>query len=62
MPTKILDGKYEVVGVKPGKVGTNIGVVDLRHIDEKTAERLVAINMPYIRKVQTPDLGKETKK
>jgi hypothetical protein len=61
MPTKILDGKFEIVGVKPGPVGTKIGVVDLRKLDEKTAQRLVDIKMPYIRRVTAPQ-EKDSKK
>ena len=50
--TPILDGKYEVVGVKPGKIGTPIGTVDLSRIDEDTAERLIKLKSSYIRKAE----------
>ncbi|MBD3627609.1 hypothetical protein [Cyclobacterium sp.] len=50
--TKILDGKYEVLGVKPGPIGTFMGIVDLSKIDEATAERLVARGSSYLRKAK----------
>src|SRR5690606_13363916 len=50
--TPILDGKFEVVGVKPGKIGTPIGTVDLSRIDEDSAERLVKMKSSYIRKAE----------
>lgn len=58
--TKILDGKYEVLGVKPGPIGTFMGVVDLSKIDEATAERLVARGSSYLRKAAKPS-GKKKK-
>tara|TARA_R110002074_G_scaffold98834_1_gene213828 strand:+ start:521 stop:712 length:192 start_codon:yes stop_codon:yes gene_type:complete len=48
--TKILNGKYEVIGVKPGPIGTKIGVLDLSMIDENTAEKLVKAGTSYLRK------------
>jgi len=48
--TKILDGKYEVLGVKPGLIGTKMGVLDLSKIDEKMAEKLLEIGTSYLRK------------
>ncbi|AWW31847.1 hypothetical protein DN752_17865 [Echinicola strongylocentroti] len=52
--TPILDGKYEVVGVKPGPIGTKLGVINLAKINEKTAERLINLGTSYLRKVAAP--------
>jgi hypothetical protein len=46
-----LDGKYEVLGVIPGPIACQLGVVDLSKISEATAERLIALRNPYLRKV-----------
>lgn len=51
--TPILDGKYEVIGVKPGPVGTKMGVVNLATITEKKAEQLIKVGTSYLRKVET---------
>lgn len=52
--TKILDGKYEVVGVKPGRISTKTGIVDLSKISESQAEQLIAKGTSYLRK-SAPD-------
>lgn len=49
--TSILGGAYEVVGVKPGPIGSRLGTVDLSKINEDMAERLVKAKSSYIRKV-----------
>lgn len=59
--TKILDGKYEVLGVKPGPIGTFMGIVDLSKIDESTAERLVARGSSYLRKARPSGKNKKEK-
>lgn len=48
--TPILDGAYEVVGILPGLVGTPIGEVDLNTIPAETAEKLIALKFPYLKK------------
>jgi hypothetical protein len=50
--TKILNGKYEVVGVLPGPIGTRMGILDLSKIDDKTAEKLISTGTSYLRKVK----------
>mgnify|MGYP005753781945 CR=1 FL=1 len=49
--TAILDGAYEVIGIKPGPVGYKGGTVDLSKITASQAEKLVAQGFPYLRKV-----------
>ncbi len=56
--TPILDGKYEVVGIKPGPIGTPLGEVNLARISEKTAEELVKRGIRYIRKASTSPVEK----
>lgn len=58
--TPILDGAYEVIGIKPGPVGYKRGTVNLEHISEKEAENLVKQGFPYLRKgASTPAKSKD---
>lgn len=57
--TPILNGAYEVVGIVPGPIGTPIGMVDLSRIPEPTAERLVALGIPYLKKAAKARKTKE---
>lgn len=50
--TAILEGAYEVIGIKPGPVGYKGGEVDLSRITAAQAEKLVAQKFPYLRKVE----------
>lgn len=50
--TAILDGAYEVIGIKPGPVGYKGGEVDLSRITAAQAEKLVKQEFPYLRKVE----------
>lgn len=50
--TAILEGAYEVIGIKPGPVGYKGGEVDLSRITAAQAEKLIAQKFPYLRKVE----------
>lgn len=50
--TLILNGTYEVIGVVPGVVGCPLGEVDLSRLTPELAEKLIAIKLPYLRKVE----------
>jgi hypothetical protein len=50
--TPILDGAYEVIGIVPGKVGCPLGEVDLSRLTPELAEKLIAIKLPYLRRVE----------
>jgi hypothetical protein len=56
--TPILNGAYEVIGIVPGPIGTPIGEVDLSRIPVAIAEKLVAMNNPYIRKEEPEVVAK----
>lgn len=48
--TPILNGAYEVVGIVPGQVGTPLGMLDLSKINAGTADKLIALKVPYLKK------------
>ncbi len=41
------------MGVIPGPIACQLGMVDLSKMSEATAERLIALRNPYLRKVET---------
>lgn len=48
--TPVLDGAFEIVGVKATKINTGWGNFDLSNLTEEQAEFLVSKNVTFIRK------------
>ncbi len=47
--TPVLEGAFELVGIKPAKINTGFGNFDLSNLTVKQAEFLVSKNFKFIR-------------